>query len=160
RAPRNRPPPRSAGSMPFLEKNRRRKRSSPICCSVRRRVIFHQPTSRESPLLQQLRQLLLSSGYCESGIAPTIDNRDLTLPAADDLPTPLNTLLRLFFMFEDVAPADVSSAIAPLTVDQLSAAGILAPQNDMVTSALRIQPYQNLLFAFPAPEKDVPPGEA
>src|SRR5271166_941010 len=113
-----------------------------------------------SPLLQQLRQLLLSSGYCESGIAPTIDNRDLTLPAADDLPTPLNTLLRLFFMFEDVAPADVSSAIAPLTVDQLADAGVLVRHDNMLSSALRIQPYQNLLFAFPASETDVPPEES
>jgi methylase of polypeptide subunit release factors len=117
-----------------------------------------------SPLLQQLRDVLLVAGYCEAGLAPTINDEPMNLPdpstdASAD-PTPLNTLIRLFFMSEDCQPRHVAEAIGPLALAQLVPAGIVRMEGDLVTAAIRIQPYGRMLFLFKRDPPDVAPEEA
>jgi methylase of polypeptide subunit release factors len=114
----------------------------------------------QSQLFQQLREILRTSGYCDAGIAPTINEEPLSLPDASAEPTPLNTLLRLFFMSEDCQPHDVSAALHPLTLDQLVKAGILRLQGDFVSTAIRIQPYRQMLFLFPRDTPGATPEES
>jgi len=117
-----------------------------------------------SPLLLKLRQVLLDAGYCEAGLAPTINDEPMNLPDpstdASAEPTPLNTLIRLFFMSEDCRPQDVEAAVRPLTLTQLMAAGIVRMEGDLVTAAIRIQPYGRMLFLFKRDPPDVAPEEA
>jgi methylase of polypeptide subunit release factors len=131
--------------------------------SARRNELMPTPAQpaldATSPLLQQLRQLLLTSGYCEAGIAPTLSEREMNLPGSDAPPTQLNTLLRLFFVRDDCRPEDVAAAVAPLTLSQLLQAGVLREEGELIASNMRVQPYERLLFAFhDAP--DAPPEEA
>lgn len=116
-----------------------------------------------SPLLQQLRDLLLAAGYHHAGLGPTIDDRAITLPDASAPPTTLNTLVRLFFIAEDCPAQDVAAAVHPLSIPQLTQAGILRPADDNgenLSAQFRIQPYGNLLFAFHHTDLDAPPEEA
>ena len=114
-----------------------------------------------SPLLQQLRELLRSSGYCDAGIAPTINDSELAPPGPGAPPTQLNTLLRLFIMLAGCRPEHASAATLPLTLAQLLEAGILRANPDgVVSSVLGIQPYHDLLFAFERANPDVLPEEA
>jgi methylase of polypeptide subunit release factors len=112
-----------------------------------------------SPVLRQLREILESAGYFQADIAPTIDNRDVSLPGADAQSTPLNTLLRLFFMAEDCPLDAVAAAIPPLSTEQLSRAGILSVAGDWVSSCFRLQPYEKMLFAFTRLTPETPPEE-
>jgi hypothetical protein len=115
-----------------------------------------------SPLLQQLRDLLLAAGYHNAGLAPTIDDRGINLPDDSAPATTLNTLIRLFFIAEDCSAQDVAAALQPLSVQQLTQAGILRPggDNENLSAQFRIQPYENLLFMFHHPDPDAPPEEA
>jgi methylase of polypeptide subunit release factors len=113
-----------------------------------------------SPVLRQLRELLQVSGYCDAGIAPTINQESADLPDANSEPTQLNTLIRLFFMSEDCRTHDVVEAVRPLTLDQLLQGGILRMEGDLVSGAIRIQPYQRLLFMFDRDAADAAPEEA
>ena len=114
----------------------------------------------QSPVLQRLREILKSSGYCDAGIAPSVSEEPLPLPDAGAAPTTLNTLLRLFFMSEDCSSHSVAAALHPLTLDQLIAAGILSSDGTLVSSLIRVQPYQNLFFVFHRDAPDVTPEES
>lgn len=113
-----------------------------------------------SPLLLRLRQVLLDAGYCDAGLAPTINEEPMNYPDASAEPTALNTLIRLFFMSEDCQPRDVAEAILPLTLAQLSQAGIVRVEGELVTAAIRIQPYGKMLFLFKRDPPEVAPEEA
>jgi methylase of polypeptide subunit release factors len=113
-----------------------------------------------SPVLSQLHELLLASGYCEAGIAPAIDEAPPLLPDADAEPTQLNTLVRLFFISEDCQPHNVAEAIRPLTLAQLLQAGVVRMEGDLVSAAIRIQPYERKLYAFNRDTSDAAPEEA
>src|SRR5277367_3993581 len=113
-----------------------------------------------SPVLQQLRDTLLSSGYCDAGIAPTIDNRAPFFPDAEAAATPLNTLLRFFFGGDDCRLDDLAAALDPLTPQQLETAGVLTIHGDLASPLLSFQPYENLLFAFQVKTPETPPEES
>jgi methylase of polypeptide subunit release factors len=120
------------------------------------------PPSRDpqSLILQKLHELLESSGYGDAGIAPTITEEPMPLPDASAAPSKLNTLLRLFFMFEECPADDVAAALHPLTADELMAVGILRPEGDLVSACVRIQPFQHLLFLFEQDAPDTAPEES
>ena len=114
----------------------------------------------QSPVLQRLRDILQSSGYCDTGIAPTINEQPVSLPEAGAEPTTLNTLLRLFFMSEDCSLHNVVTALHPLPLSELIEARILRSDGDLVSSLIRVQPYQNLLFLFRRDAPDTTPEES
>ncbi len=120
---------------------------------------FQPALDPNSPVLRQLHELLLASGYCEAGIAPRIDEAPPQLPDASAEPTALNTLVRLFFMCEDCQGHDVAEAIRPLTLAQLSEASVLCMEGDLVSAAIRIQPYERMLYVFNRDNSNTAPEE-
>jgi methylase of polypeptide subunit release factors len=119
----------------------------------------HPALDPTSPVLRQLREILLASGYCEAGIAPTINEEPMQLPDAQAEPTPLNTLIRLFFISEDCQAHDVAEAIRPLSLLQLMSHGVTRWEGDLVAATVRIQPYQRMLFVFQRDAPDAAPEE-
>jgi methylase of polypeptide subunit release factors len=113
-----------------------------------------------SPLLQQLRDLLLAAGYHQAGLGPTINEQEMNLPDAAAPATTLNTLIRVFFMLGDYPADEVAAAMQPLRVEQLVEAGLLRRDGDMLSTLLRIQPCGDLLFGFYHGNPDTPPEEA
>jgi protein-L-isoaspartate O-methyltransferase len=97
--------------------------------------------------LEQLRQLLTSTGYLASGIDP--DNTDTDVP-----PGPLKTLLRLFHLEGGAAMEEAANALSPLSIEQLVKAGFLRRQGKRVFSRIHIQAYRDLLFALPIDETE------
>src|SRR5271154_2470782 len=112
-----------------------------------------------SPVLRQLHELLQASGYCDAGVAPTINEAPPELLDAAAEPTRLNTLVRLFFMCLDCQPHNVAEAIRPLTLVQLMQAGVVRLEGDLVSTAIRIQPYERMLYAFNRDTSDAAPEE-
>jgi len=109
------------------------------------------PKSRLNPdstALQKLRQILKESGYCAAGIAPTVGDVALRLPNESVSATPLNTLLRLFHLLEPVATQNADAALQPLTITELTDAGMIRIDGENVRANVLIQPYQDLLFAI------------
>jgi methylase of polypeptide subunit release factors len=120
---------------------------------------FQPALDPNSPVLRQLRELLLASGYCEAGIAPNIDEAPPQLPDADAALTQLNTLVRFFFMCEDCQRHNLAEAIRPLTLAQLSEAGVLRMEGEFVSATIRIQPYQRMLYVFNRDNSNTAPEE-
>jgi methylase of polypeptide subunit release factors len=112
-----------------------------------------------SPVLRQLHELLLASGYCDAGIAPTIHEAPPELPDASAAPAQLNTLVRLFFRSEDCQRHNVAEAIQPLTLAQLMQAGVVRLEGDLVSAAIRIQSYERMLYVFNRDTSDTIPEE-
>jgi SAM-dependent methyltransferase len=102
----------------------------------------------DSSALQQLRQILKESGYCEAGTAPVFPLVPLHLPEESTPPTQLNTLLRLFYLTEPVGTKNAGAALHPLTVEELVDAGFIRMDGENVCANVAIQPYQDLLFAI------------
>lgn len=119
----------------------------------------HTALDPNSPVLRQLRELLQASGYCDAGIAPTINEAPVDLPDPHAEATQLNTLVRLFFMSEDCQAHDVASAVQPLTLAQLLEARIVRMEGELVAATIRIQPYEHLLFVFNRDAPDAAPEE-
>ena len=101
----------------------------------------------DSSALQQLRDILKESGYCEAGIAPTFSEVPLQLPD-ESTPTQLHTLLRLFHLQEPVGTENARKALHPLTVEELADAGFIRIDGENIRTNVLIQPYQDLLFAI------------
>ncbi|MGA2418454.1 MAG: class I SAM-dependent methyltransferase [Candidatus Acidiferrum sp.] len=118
----------------------------------------------DAQLLLKLREVLLDAGYCEAGLAPTINDEPMNLPdpsaEAGAEPPPLATLIRLFFMSEDCRVHDVTEAIRPLTLEQLIQAGIIRREGGLVAATIRVQPYGRMLFLFKRVPPEVAPEEA
>ncbi|MGB6598477.1 MAG: class I SAM-dependent methyltransferase [Candidatus Acidiferrum sp.] len=102
----------------------------------------------DSPVLQELRRVLIKSGYCDAGVSPTLEN--IFPPISMDIPsgTPLHTLLKFFYSNEQVAPDLLKEALGPLTLDQLLSTGLCVLEDDQVVPNVFIQPYEHLLFVF------------
>ena len=92
----------------------------------------------------ELRELLISVGYLESGI-------DLVVAAGEDgTASALHALLRLFRLSEDsLTVEEASAALYPLTIEQLVRAGFLRCEGNTVVSTVIILACHHLLVALP-----------
>lgn len=102
----------------------------------------------DSPVLQQLRNLLQQSGYINAGISPTLEN--ISPAISPDIPfgSRLHTLLKLFYTQQPVAPDLLQDALRPLTLEQLLSTGFCGLEDNHVVSHVFLQPYARLLFAI------------
>jgi SAM-dependent methyltransferase len=73
--------------------------------------------------------------------------------------TPLDTLARLFFLGVAVDEGAATTALAPVTVDELVEAGWLLREGAAVRSPLRITPFEDLLLAHDPLEGGAPPAD-
>jgi hypothetical protein len=65
--------------------------------------------------------------------------------------TPLATLAALLLLGREVEPERARAALAPLDLDRLAEAGVLATGDRGVRATLRVLPYEGLLLAFDPP---------
>lgn len=112
----------------------------------------------DSSALQQLKQILKESGYCEAGIAPTLCDVALAL-TEESPPNRLNTLLRLFHLQEPVGTEDATKALHPLTIEGIVGAGFIRMDGENVRANVLVQPYQDLLFAIDVAPETQPENE-
>lgn len=91
---------------------------------------------------QRLRTLLQQSGYAAA--QELIPAAGMVRPA--NPPFALHSLRRLFARGESVSAMDAAEALAPLTLDELVEAGLLARQEGSVRARFQIQVYSGLLF--------------
>ncbi len=100
----------------------------------------------DSPVLIELRNLLLQSGYSEAGIYPTVEN--ISPEISPDIPSGsrLHTLLKLFYLLEPVPPDLVRQGLPSLDLGQLLATGVCCLEDNQVVSNVLFQPYAQLYF--------------
>jgi len=107
-------------------------------------------------LAARLRDVLLGHDYTEAAVrdvlgAPPhhvpkqVDRPRLLRLASDD--SPLHVLCRLFLVDVPVALEDARSVFAPLDVESLVDAELLARNGDSVCATVRLLPYRGLLVA-------------
>lgn len=115
------------------------------------------PDATRTDVTRQLRQLLKTTGYADSGIEEAIEPRTrVPLLPDDSVPaTPLNTMLRLFHMSRSVNVDDAAQAFHPLSISQLVGARFLRQEGSQVTATVGIEPFCGLLVANP----HLPDGE-
>jgi len=118
-----------------------------------RRCFIAYPANRlpqldsDSPILQQLRSLLLESGYFNAGNFATVE--DMSPAISPDIPSGslLHTLLKVFHE-QDPVPADLlQQALRPLTLEQLLSTGFCRLEDNQVVTNILLQPFRNHLFA-------------
>src|SRR5271169_3884955 len=117
------------------------------------------PLDPNSTALQQLRHILKESGYCNAGTTPALDGALPELPDESAPATQLNTFLRLFYAQVPVGAKSASSALHPLTIEQLLDVGLLRQDGENVTATVFVQPYGNLFFAFGQLTPEVQPED-
>lgn len=109
------------------------------------------PTARPADDVRRLRQALLAAGYTVDGVPRALSPQAHDALAAGD-PAPalratrdgsaISTLVRLFLLGRAVPLADVIRALAPLTLDEAGALGLItAAGPDLVRAALDVRPY-------------------
>jgi predicted RNA methylase len=109
------------------------------------------PDLSQADVSDQFRIILKASGYADSGIQEVLDPSlgEPLLPDDSAPATPLNTLLRLFFIGNSVSAKDAAQALQPLTVEQMTRARFLGGDDDRVSSLIRVEPHKDLLMARP-----------
>jgi methylase of polypeptide subunit release factors len=112
-----------------------------------------------SSALARLRERLRLTGYDEAGIEALVRDEGrlgfgdglaaLRLrPEADE---PLSVLVRLFLGGEQLPRTLVTSALAPVGVEELGRAGLLGARDGLVRARLLLEPLQELVVASDRP---------
>jgi hypothetical protein len=118
---------------------------------------FEQPDE-----VRRLREALDRAGYRDSRILDLLGVKDFPSLRGSDLPlllyrtrggSPLETLVRLFLVETPVPMESLESAVHPLPLDLLSAAGIIQVRGDEALAGVKIIPFRDLVFAFDLPRR-------
>ena len=105
---------------------------------------------------KRLHRRLQALNYHKKGIADLLKRSELAVPDSADLPlllhrtrggSPLETLVRLFFIGVPVAGDMAERALGPVPLERCAAAGLITLDNDEVIGNLHLQPYRDLIFA-------------
>jgi hypothetical protein len=97
-----------------------------------------------------LGTLLVAAGYTANDVAgrldPLTDVRVLEARLTDA--SPLNTLIRLFFLGAPISWQAVAEALPGLDPDRLVAAGVLEPAGEDLRATIRLVPEKEVLVAY------------
>jgi SAM-dependent methyltransferase len=112
-----------------------------------------------------LRKVLLRASYDERSVKELVcvDGLDLgrgllTLPLRPSAHEPLGRLVRLFLARDDLHRDDATAAVAPVTLAELEAAGIVEGTAGRVRALVRLDPVGELIVASdPRPPGRLPP---
>jgi len=108
----------------------------------------------------RLRDALARASFTDTGVAGALGLDDVRSLSSQDLPlllratrdaTPLHTLVRLFLIGVTVKPDALEEAIAPMTIEECAAAGLVTPQDGTVSAAVRLLPFRGLVVAYDLP---------
>ncbi|MEO8682036.1 MAG: methyltransferase [Vicinamibacterales bacterium] len=129
-------------------------------------VVFEGPVNlTDRQAVAELRAVLDRHGYTATGVT---DALGAALPfnkshLRDDLPlylrrltvpTPINTLVKLFVLDRWVDQADAAAALAPLDLDRVRAMGLLEDGPSGVRARLRLSVHEGLLIAHDAYDEE------
>jgi methylase of polypeptide subunit release factors len=126
-----------------------------------------RPPSHEDPgLTTELREVLTAAGFTGEGVRAALRTTGETLARSADVPVhirrlnetdePIAALIKLLVL-DDAVPADAAKrAFAPLSLDRLEQAGLLAANAAEVQGLVRVVPHDELLIAS---DQHAPPGE-
>ena len=105
-----------------------------------------------------LGTLLVAAGYTADGLKERLgadtDLRVLEARLTDT--SPLNTLIRLFFLGAPLSWQDAAKALPGLDPDRLVAAGVLEPVGEDLKATVRVEPAKDVLVAY---EQDTEPPQ-
>ncbi len=110
----------------------------------------------------RFRSLLTDAGFTDRGILETLGADDILSIHADDEAllmwrtrgeTVLDILIRMFIMNLPIDVGSAGRAVLPMTVEDLTAAGLLQGDDSKVGATVNLMPYQGLLFAFDPPKR-------
>jgi len=110
----------------------------------------------------QLRDVLDRAGYRDTAILDLLGAKDFPSLRGTDLPlllrrtgggSPLETLVRLFLMEVPVPMESFKAAVHPLEPGTLIHSGLVETSGDEALGAVKIVPFQEMLFAFDLPRR-------
>ena len=106
------------------------------------------------------RDILVDADYTSAGLTKLIGSPDVTVTRPIDLAPVLytvrgdskvETLTRLLFLTVPVSKDAAERALAPMSLDEWAAAGILRIQGDQVEPEIRLRPHHHFYFAADKP---------
>jgi hypothetical protein len=110
----------------------------------------------------KFRGILADVNYTDRGILEALAVDDiLSVQSSDEVlltwwtrgETALEILIRLFLMNLPLDAEAVGRAVLPMTIEDLTAAGLLQGNGSKVTATVTLLPYQGLLVAFDPPKR-------
>jgi len=106
--------------------------------------------------LRRARDVFAAADYSEERLRAVLDRSDLLSTREIDVPpgvrrtrtgTPLDTLIRLFFLGVPVSLEAARSAIHPMRVERWAEASLLTIDGERAVPRVKIQPHKELLLA-------------
>ena len=107
-------------------------------------------------LISELGRVLKGAGYTESALRTALHVPDLLAFRLGESPVyrrrldgtgPLGTLIELFYLGLEVEEELVARSVAPITVEELSALGLVEQGTSGVMATVRLRPYDGLIVA-------------
>jgi hypothetical protein len=104
----------------------------------------------------RFRDVLDRAGYAAERVRSALGLEGATRVRRADLPlhrrrltgkTPLESLMRLFWLGDAVEPAEAERALAPIGLEAAAALGLVEATGDAVTARVRLVPFDPLLLA-------------
>ncbi len=118
----------------------------------------------------RLRDALAAANYTDQGVLDALGPRDVrSLSDQEGFPvllratsggSPLHTLIRLFLLGLAVPPDALRRAVAPVSPEDLAAAGLVQPRGGGVAAAVRLLPFDSFILAFDLPPRAGTPAAA
>jgi methylase of polypeptide subunit release factors len=114
--------------------------------------------------IARLRSIFVDAGYTPDGVRDALLTEVSTGRDSAELPLYLHmlegggvlaTLIKLFLLDLDVPAADAEAALAGLSLERLETMGVLHRLGDRVSSALELVPFDDLLLACDAFQKEL-----
>ena len=125
---------------------------------VRTHTSPHPTPDLDDPgAVSTLGTLLVAAGYTADGLRERLGVEDELYARATDIPLhlqrvsegkPLDTLIRLFFLGDQVSWQDAAAALPGLDPDRLVAAGVLEAPGEDVRATVRLVPHKDVLVAY------------
>jgi methylase of polypeptide subunit release factors len=118
------------------------------------------PAFADAETYVRAREVLREAGYTAEGVCSLLGSADATVTCPLDLArvlyrvrgiSPLETLIRLFFLTVPVARVAAAAALRPLSLDQWQAASLIRVVGETVEPLVRLRPYQGLYIASDRP---------
>ncbi len=114
--------------------------------------------------IARLRSVLVEAGYTPDGVRDALLTEVSTGRDSAELPLYLRmlegggalaTLIKLFLLDLDVPAADAETALPGLSLERLETMGVLGRLGDRVSSALELVPFDDLVIACDAFQKEL-----
>jgi SAM-dependent methyltransferase len=120
------------------------------------------PHFRDASDFPRAREVFTRAGYAEDGIRQALGVTEILWVRPVDIPlhlrrtraaTPLDTLIRLFFLGEPVDVAAARRAVEPMALERWAEASLVELEGDRVAPRVKALPNEGLLFVADMPAR-------